>query len=104
MDTVALKSAHLHIPGTIAQQVFGEEQQAYLAYQPDRSILLVAPASRQWFYKMHQPSQHLLKTRNLQGDKTIALHEILIDHALDDQDRTLDYVIQDSSGILKITL
>lgn len=104
MDSVALKSAHLYIPSAVVQQIFGEEHHAYLAYQAERSTLLAAPASSQWFYKMHKPSQHMLKTRNLQGDKTIALHEILIDHAIDNQDRTLDYVVQEASGILKITL
>ena len=83
MDSITLKSSHLYIPGEIATKVFGDDPQAYLAYQAERGTLLVAPVSQQWFYKMHKPSQHLLKTRNLQGDKTIALHEILIDNALD---------------------
>ncbi|MEM6840815.1 MAG: hypothetical protein AAF944_26205 [Bacteroidota bacterium] len=104
MDGITLKSSHLYISGTIAQQVFDNEPQAYLAYQAERGVLLVAPVSQQWFYKMHQPSQHLLKARNLQGDKTIALHEILIDHALDNRDRELEYTLQDTSGILKISL
>lgn len=104
MDPIALKSSHLYIPGEVVSQVFGEEPRVYLAYQPDRSTLLAAPASSQWFSKMHQPSQHMLKVRNLQGDKTIALHEILIDNDLDNQDRELDYSIQESTKILKITL
>ncbi len=104
MDSITLKSSHLYIPGEIATKVFGDDPQAYLAYQAERGTLLVAPVSQQWFYKMHKPSQHLLKTRNLQGDKTIALHEILIDNALDDEDRELAYTVQDTSGILKINL
>ena len=104
MDSIAIKSSHLFIPSSIARQVFGEEQHAYLAYQVERKTLLVAAASQQWFSKMHQSSQHLLKTRNLYGDKTIALHEILIDHAIDSQDRSLQYALQDNSRILKISL
>lgn len=104
MDTVALKSSHLYIPAAVAERVFGEESRAYLVYHPERTALLLAPASSHWFYKMHQPSQHMLKARNAQGDKTIALHEILIDHDLDDQDRAVEHVVQEQTGILKITL
>ena len=104
MDSIALKASHLYIPVDIATKVFGEDQHAYLTYQAERSTLLVAPVSQQWFYKMHQPSQHLLKSRNLKGDKTIALHEILIDNSLDNQDRELEYSVQDASGILKVSL
>jgi len=104
MDGITLKASHLYIPGEIAAKVFGDEQRVYLAYQAERATLLVAPVSQQWFNKMHQPSQHMLKSRNLKGDKTIALHEILIDNALNDQDRELEYTLQGTSGILKISL
>ncbi len=104
MDPVALKASHLYLSASVAEPVFGNESRAYLVYHADRSTLLLAPASFQWFHKLHKASQHMLKTRNRQGDQTIALHEILIDHDLDDTDRALDYVIQESTGILKITL
>lgn len=104
MDPIRLRSAHLCIPASVATLVFGDESQAYVAYRPDGSILLLAPASSQWFYKMHQPKQYLLKTRSLRGDKAIALHEVLIDHELDDQDRELNYAIQENTGILKVNL
>ncbi|MEM9671092.1 MAG: hypothetical protein ACFB15_06285 [Cyclobacteriaceae bacterium] len=94
----------MYISNEVVSQVFGDEPHVYLAYQPERTTLLAAPASSQWFSKMHEPSQHMLKTRNLQGDKTIALHEILIDNDLDNQDRELEYSIQESTKILKITL
>lgn len=104
MDTIALKSSHLYIPAAVATQVFGEESRAYVLYHAEHHVLLVAAASQQWFYKLHKPSQYMLKTRNLLGDKTIALHEMLIDHVLDAQDRPLNYTIQDNTGLLKVTL
>ena len=104
MDPVGIKSSHLYIPASVAALVFGKESRAYLIYRPEQKALLLAPASSQWFHKLHQPSQHMLKARNAQGDKTIALHETLIDHDLDDTDRPLDYVIQEKTGILKISL
>ncbi len=104
MDTISLKSSHLYLPAAVVKQVFGDEPQAYVAYQPEQNTLLLTAASRQWFYKMHQPSQHMLKVRNAQGDKTIALHEVLIDHELDNHDRPLHHTVQDQTGLLKVTL
>ncbi|MGB3850848.1 MAG: hypothetical protein WA958_12835 [Tunicatimonas sp.] len=104
MDPVALKTSHLYLSASVATAVFGDELRAFVAYDPERSALLLAPASAQWFKKMHKASQHMLKVRNQQGDRTVALHEILIDHEVDDQDRSLEYTVQEKTGILKITL
>ena len=82
-------------------QVFGEQLNAYLVYYPDRQTLMVAPASDELFKQLHKVSQHMLKGRNMKGDKTIALHEILIDHQLDDIDRDLDFEWKAGMGILK---
>ncbi len=104
MDTITLKTSHLYLPASVAARIFGDELRAYVAYDPERSALLLSPASYQWFKKMHKASQYMLKMRNQLGDRTVALHEILIDNALDDQDRSLDYTIQEKTGILKIVL
>ena len=104
MNEVSIRSRHLHINNSLASRIFSEEQQALIAYKKDRDLLLLTAASNLWFEKMHQASQHLVKQRNLQGDITIALHELLIDHNLNDQERSLSFAVQEGSGILKIQL
>ena len=54
--------------------------------------------------KLHKAKQHMLKDRNLKGDKSIALHELLIDNEIDSTDRDLVYDFQPGLGILNIKL
>ena len=51
-----------------------------------------------------KPSQFLLKSRNLIGDKTVAIREILIDNDLPIHDRDLDYELIEKTELLKIRL
>jgi hypothetical protein len=44
----------------------------------------------------------MLKEKNLQGDKSISIHEILIDQELDESDRELSF--SEAEGIIKINL
>jgi hypothetical protein len=45
-----------------------------------------------------------LKSRNLQGDKTISLQEIIIDNDLDDTERDLVYMHQPGVRMLHVSL
>jgi hypothetical protein len=101
-DSVQLRNAHLIIEGSLAAGVFGDVSAVYLKYYPERKALLVAPTDQGWFAKMHTGIQCLLKNKNIRGDKSIALHEILIDFALSDADRPLRYEIQAGGRMLHV--
>ncbi len=101
---IRLKASHLLIDHELAAQAFKSEPNVCLVYYKDRQALLLAPPSDDLFKKLHKASQHMLKDRNLKGDKTIALHEIIIDHQLDDSDRDLEYEFQVNLGILNVKL
>lgn len=101
---VRLKSSHLLIDQEIASVAFGEENNVYVIYYPDRNSLMIAPVSDKLFKSLHKAGQQMLKDRNLKGDKSIALHEILIDNQLDEKDRDLTYDFQAAMGILNIEL
>ena len=103
-SAIRLQASHLLISNDIAREVFGGEQNARLVYYPDKRALMVAAASDELFQNLHKTSQHILKERNRDGDKSIALHEFLIDNQLDDTDRALTYVFQQELGILNISL
>ena len=104
VSAVSLKSSHLYINAKIAQKIFGEAANALVVYYPTPRSLLIAPIKDELFKKLHKAKQHMLKERNLQGDKTIALHEILVDHQIDDTNRALEYTIEEGLGILKVSL
>ncbi len=101
---VRLKSSHLLIDHEVATEIFGDDQNVHVVYYPERHTLMVAPKSDELFKKLHKANQHMLKARNLKGDKTIALHEMLIDHDLDDTDRDLAYDTQTDLSILNVKL
>jgi hypothetical protein len=90
-DSVQLRNAHLIIEGSLAAGVFGDVSAVYLKYYPERKALLVAPTD-----------QCRRKNKNIRGDKSIALHEILIDFALSDADRPLRYEIQAGGRMLHV--
>jgi hypothetical protein len=53
---------------------------------------------------MQEPTQFLLKSRNLKGDRTLAIREILIDNDLDTTDRDLEYEIVEKTNLIKISM
>ena len=100
-----LKSEHLYINHQLVEQVFSNVEYVYAAYNTEQKQLLITPITSQWFVKMNKkPSQFLLKSRNLIGDKTVAIREILIDNDLPIQDRDLDYELIEKTELLKIKL
>ncbi|MGB1449109.1 MAG: hypothetical protein ACPG8F_04630 [Flavobacteriaceae bacterium] len=102
---ISLKSSHLYIDCTVANLVFGPIHFAYAIYRKEFSQILITPVSSQWFIKMYDsPTQFLLKNRNLRGDKTIAIREILIDNELDMSDRNLEYEIIEKTSLIKINI
>ena len=101
---IRLKSSHLLIDNEIVKQTFGEDLNVYVIYYPERHSLMIAPVSDAIFKSLHKAGQQMLKNRNLKGDKSIALHEILIDHQIDETDRDLEYELQKGLGILNVHL
>ncbi len=101
---IQLKASHLLMDQSLVKEVLEDASHAYVTYYPERQTLLVASVAQAWFGKMHKASQHMLKARNAQGDKSLALHEILIDHELDEADRPLPYEVQQQGKMLRITL
>ncbi len=101
---IQLKSSHLLIDNEIASEIFGNDLNAHVVYYPTRRSLMVAAKSDDLFKKLHKAKQHMLKDRNLKGDKTIALHELLIDNEIDDTDRDLVYEMQPELGVLNVIL
>ena len=101
---VRLKSSHLVIKSEVAAPLFGNSPNINLVYYPDRRTLMLARKDDELFASLHKAKQFMLKDRSLGGDKSIAIHEILIDNDVDISDRELDFTAGDGSGILSIQL
>ncbi|MEM6764706.1 MAG: hypothetical protein AAF824_08585 [Bacteroidota bacterium] len=101
---VFIEGSHLIIAAKVVQQVFKEEENTFLAFYPEKKLMLLSPVSNGFFKKMHDSTQHMLKLKSLQGDRSLALHELLIDHELDIPSSALGYEIREQSNILKIFL
>ena len=101
---IKLRTQHLWISGDIAGTVFGDIDKVYTVYYPQLHALLLAPMDDEIFPTIHKGDLQMLKTRNLEGDKTISLQEIIIDHDLDDSDRDLVFMHQPGVRMLHVTL
>lgn len=101
---VILKSSHVYLDASLVEKIFQNIHYAYVTYVEKQNKLLITPVSSQWFVKMHKPTQFLLKSRNLKGDKTLAIREILIDNELDTNDRALQFEIVEKTNLIKIDM
>lgn len=101
-NKIRLQSSHLVIDQELVTEAFGSDLNVYLVYYPLRRTMMLAPVSDEVFKSLHKAGQRMLKDRNLRGDKTIALHELLIDNQLDDTDRDLEYDLPPGLGILSV--
>ena len=101
---VRLRSSHLLIDYEVAQKVFGDTQNIYAVFYKEHQTLMLASVADESFKQLHKAAQHMLKDRNLHGDKSIAFHEMLIDNQLDAADRDLNYELEEALGILKVMI
>jgi hypothetical protein len=101
---VRLRAAHLVIPATIANRIFGPTFNVHLVYYPQKRSLLIAGAEDELFRQLHKSKQHLLKAGDARGNRSIALHELLIDHSIPGEDRTLPYEAEEGLGVLNVSL
>jgi hypothetical protein len=104
MSKVKLKTNHLLIDNDLADKAFGETAQVYAVYYPQKKALLLAPMEDEFFPKLHKAGLLMLKSRNLKGDKTVSMYEIIIDNELDDADRDLDYEYTEGIKLLNVKI
>ncbi len=102
MNKIVLKTSHIYLESDLVKSIFGNIHFAYVTYVKDQKKILITPVSSQWFVKMFKPTQFLLKSRNLKGDRTLAIREILIDNDLDTTDRELKFEIVEKTKLIKV--
>lgn len=103
METVALLNRHLLIGAELAKSFLADSTHINMVYYAQRHTLMLAPAADELFKGLHKTSMQMVKNKNLVGDKTISLEELLIDNELNDMDRPLDYKL-DAMNIMQVFL
>lgn len=101
---VRLQGEHLWLAAEVADGAFGNERQVYAVYYPNLKTLLLAPMSDLTFKQAHEVAMLFVKIRNQQGDRTISMQEIILDHDLDRSDRDLEFTLVPGLGILQVKL
>lgn len=101
---VQLKRQHLYLDADVAANAFGSERQVYAVYYDNIGMLLLAPMSDATFKQAHECALIMLKDRNLKGDKSLSLQEIIIDHDLDASDRPLPFTSAPGLKMLQVKL
>lgn len=99
---IELRASHIIIDPELANELFGTTFSAFIAYKKDNRTLLISPNSNDWFVKLHGASESLLKEKDIQGTRSLGIRQILIDHELDDTDRSLVCQLNQKQNFLKI--
>jgi hypothetical protein len=102
MSWIKLANQHLLISSEIAQVFFPGASQVNMVFYTGRNTLLIAAATDELFKGLHKTSTHMLKDKNLKGDKSITLEEIIIDNELNAADRELDFKADETMKIITI--
>lgn len=103
-DQVRLHRQHLWLSASVAGNAFADGRQVYVVYYPKRKSLLLAPMKDDAFKQLHECALVMLKDRNLAGDKSLSLQEIIIDNDLDESDRPLAFSGAPGLQMLQVNL
>lgn len=103
-SSIQLRSSHLSIHQKLVDKVFNNSPNVNIVYYSDRRTLMIAPSSDELFKSLHKAKQYMLKDRNDLGDKTIAIHDILIDNNISKEERELNYELLEGLNTISIQL
>lgn len=99
---VALQHSHLLIDQDIVEKHFGDCLNVFLAYYPNKRVIMLANVEDELFKNIHKASQYMLKDGKQGTKRSIAIHDLLIDNELDSQNRSLTYEANEQLKILTI--
>lgn len=101
---VQLRNRHLWIDAKIAENAFGNAQQVLAVYYDNLKTLILAPDTDAMFKQAHECSMIMLKTRSMNGDRSLSMEEIILDNDLDETDRNLAFVSAPGMQMLQVKM
>jgi len=102
MSDIRMVNRHVVIDAETAAAFFPEAAHLNIVFYANGNTLMMADVADELFKGLHKTSMQMLKDKNLKGDKSMSLEEILIDHDLDDSDRALRHKADIAMKILTI--
>src|SRR5664279_2600021 len=93
---VYMESGHICIKKNIVEKIFGLETVVLSVFYDKDNTFMVAPASEELFRKLHKSNQQMLKTKTVNGDKSISIQELLLDNDIEEKDRDLEFVTEEA--------
>jgi len=101
---VYLEAGHICIKKNTAEKIFGAETVALSVFYAKDNTFMISPSSEELFKTIHKANQQMLKSKNANGDKSISIQELLLDNDIDENNRDLEFVIEEALHILKVKL
>ena len=99
---IKLSNGHIVIEKEIVEKFFEDTMQVCWVYYAQRNTLLIASFNDALFKSLHKTSMSMLKHKNGKGDRSFSVQEVLLDNDLNNEDRELHYLAEDSMKILTI--
>jgi hypothetical protein len=99
---VSLLNAHIIITKDIVSQLFSGESYVQVIYYENDGKLMLARDSDDIFKSFHKAKRELLKDKNLLGDKSINIRELVIDNDLDETNKQLEYYADTAMHVLNV--
>ncbi len=84
MYDISIKGNHIHLPGEIIRSHFNSASSVFINYNSGSKMLWISPATDQHVMRnFSSVQQYILKLKNASGDRTIAIHDLILDHDLE---------------------
>ncbi|MEM6263348.1 MAG: hypothetical protein AAGI38_12625 [Bacteroidota bacterium] len=98
-----LRGQHLWMSHELVAEHFPDAYAVLVNFNKGSGVLWIGPMTEDHMMnKFSTVSQYLLKLRNAKGDRTIAIHDLLLDNELPPDNRPLTYKWDSKFNILKI--
>ncbi len=101
---VSLQNGHIVVSKNLVDQVLDNCDRAGWVYYANRNIMMLASSADDLFKSIHQSKISLFKHRNEQGDRSLSIQELLLDHEIDGKNRELKFRADEILKVLTIYL
>lgn len=99
---VLFKNAHIILNKELVAELFASESYVQVIYYESNKTLMIARDSDDMFRSFHKAKRELLKDKNMHGDKSVNIREMVIDYELDETERSLSCFPDKSMHVLNV--
>ena len=101
---VYLEAGHICVKRNIVEKIFGQETVVLSVFYSKDNTFMLSPPREELFKTIHKANQQMLKMKNANGDKSISVQELILDNDIDENNRDLEFVVEEALHILKVKL